>query len=106
MQSPSSDIERVDQPDIDEVALTTRASVSPLLEAVAHGVQNGTEDLRDQPVIVPSIDITESQEPLEVLPTYEGTEAEQTDDVVPQPLSLADEGVPKVSAEYYMITCV
>jgi hypothetical protein len=104
MQSPSSDIERVDQPDIDEVALTTRASVSPLLEAVVHGVQNGTEDLRDQPVIVPSIDITESQEP--VLPAYEGTEAEQTDDVIPQPLSLADEGVPKVSAEYYMINCV
>ena len=102
-----SSIEPVDHSDVGEAA-TTEASASSVPEPVGQGDQSGLEDLRDQPVVAPSINITESQELPKVPSVHEGIEVEQADDNVTttQSHSLADELTPKVSTVYSITPCV
>ena len=103
----SSSIEPVDHSDVGEAA-TTEASASSVPEPVGQGDQSGLEDLRDQPVVAPSININESQELPKVPSVHEGIEVEQGDDNVSptKSHSLANDVTPKVSTVYSTTSCV
>jgi hypothetical protein len=75
---PSSSIEPIDHPDVAEAA-TTEASASSVPEAVVQGDLSGLEDLHDQPVVGPSVDVLESQELSKVPSVHQGVDALATD---------------------------
>ena len=83
-QLATSRIELANQPGIDEAVLTTEELIGPpsVPEVVMQGDQNEPETIHDQPVLVPSIDIIESQGLARIISVNEGTVSEQADDIV------------------------
>jgi hypothetical protein len=111
VEMPSGDTELSDQPKFDQADNTTETLVVPTPETVAQGDANGCDDLRDQPIAVPSIDITESHELSEIQSFRESTAVVLGNDVAaPTPLAgFADEVASKVSvcimADYPRLIC-
>lgn len=93
VELPSSGFKPIDQPDIGEASV----SQFSIPEAAAQGDQNVLQGLHDQPVVVPSIDVTETQELPSVRFVHESTGVEQKYDIVAptQLQSLADELTPR-----------
>lgn len=89
-----------DQPNYDHVVATieTPAPVQPPLEAIVQGDHDELENLCDQSMVVPSIDITGSQEFPDILSTHEIPAEQVESDVVTQ--TSTGDVTPKVRATY------
>lgn len=95
-----------DQPNSDQVVATIETPVpaQPPPEVIVQGDHNELENLSHQPVVVPSIDITGSQEFPEILSIHESLAEPVGSDVAAQTASQTSTGdvTPKVSVTYSM----
>jgi hypothetical protein len=95
-----------DQLNSDQVVATIETPVpaQPPPEVIVQGDHNELENLPHQPVVVPSIDITGSQEFPEILSIHESLAEPVGSDVAAQTASQTSTGdvTPKVSVTYSM----
>jgi len=103
-QMPSDNTDLSDQPNYDHVVATieTPVPVQPPPEVIIQGDYN--ENICDQPIVVPSIDITSSQEFPEILSIHESIADQGGNDVTAPAVSQTSihDMAQNVSATYSM----